>query len=317
MRLFFTALIILKVNCLFPFAIQKMAAQDANDEVKLFSAQLNRFLNVRDLTISQNGREVYFTIQSPNQEISQIACMKMGTKDWEEPTLMPFCDEYKYLEPFLTTDAKRLYFVSDRPLILSSNERKDFDIWYVERANEEDEWSGPFNLGSPVNSDLNEFFPSLSENNNLYITIESPSGYGKDDVYYCSWDGKNYSAPVLLDESINSNGYEFNAFISRDESFLIFTKYQTPDGFGSGDLYISKKGNDGKWQPAMNLGIPVNTKYMEYCPFYDESSETLYFTSKRNSIQSRKFNDISDFEQYINEGENGLSKIYQIKWKMK
>ena len=88
-------------------------------------------------------------------------------------------------------------------------------------------------MGSQVNSENNEFYPTLADNNNLYYTMESNSGLGKDDIYCCKWDGTNYSKPILLDTHINSDGYEFNAFISRDEQMLIYTKYNTDDGFGS------------------------------------------------------------------------------------
>lgn len=285
-------------------------------EVLPFDKILNQFLNVRDMTISQNGTEAYFTIQSPNQDISQIAYLKKKGSKWSKPMLLPFCDEFLYMEPFLTDNEQKLFFVSDRPLSDTTKQNKDFDIWYVERSNEKAAWSKPINLGKPVNTALNEFYPTLSANNNLYFTMESPNGLGKDDIYYSQWDGKKYSVPTMLDENINSSGYEFNAFVTKQENVLLFTKYQSKDGLGSGDLYISRKGKDGKWQPATNLGSPINTKYMEYCPFYDEATQTLYFTSRRNSIQPKKFKNITAFQQYLIEGENGLSKLYKTKLKL-
>ena len=55
---------------------------------------------------------------------------------------------------------------------------------------------------------------------------------------------------------------------------------------------------------------------MEYCPFYDEKKQILYFTSKRNNLKPRKFNNISDLSKHINESSNGLSKIYMISFKI-
>lgn len=106
-------------------------------------------------------------------------------------------------------------------------------------------------------------------------------------------------------------------FISKKENFIFFTKYNEKGGQGSGDLYISRRGSDGKWQKAENLGIPINTKFMEYCPFYDEKNQILYFTSKRNTISPKKFTTLSDFQEYVNEGENGLSKIYKTPFTIK
>jgi len=59
--------------------------------------------------------------------------MKKNQGKWSQPELLSFCDEYMYLEPFLSYDGKRLYFVSDRPIIDSVKVKKDFDIWYVKR----------------------------------------------------------------------------------------------------------------------------------------------------------------------------------------
>lgn len=285
-------------------------------EIKHFDKSLNQYRSVRDFCISKDGDEAFFTIQSPGQEISQLAFIRKKNNEWSEPELLSFCDSYMYLEPFLSSDNNRLFFVSDRPLTDVNRDKKDFDIWYTDRNSKDDEWSKPKNIGKPINSNLNEFYPSVSENNNLYFTKESPNGYGKDDIYFCKWENDKYSNPVILDQNINSIGYEFNAFISKKEDFIIYSKYNEKDGQGSGDLYISKKDANGKWKTAINLGIPINTKYMEYCPFYDEKNQLLYFTSKRNNIKSRKFNNISDFKIYIDESENGLSKIYMTSFKI-
>lgn len=298
-------------------------AQDSL-QVSLFDKSLNQFLNVRDFCISKDGMEAYFTIQSPDGVISQLATIRKISNAWSQAELLPFCDENSYMEPFLSDDGLRLYFASNKPQKDLKNTRnaeknslKDFDIWYVERGSNSDSWSDPVNLGLTVNSENDEFYPTLSKNNNLYFTMVSPNGKGKDDIYFCVWNGKKYASPVLLNDNINSVGYEFNAFISSDERFLLYTKYNAEGGKGSGDLYIAKKDATGAWQKAENLGAIINSKYMEYCPFYDEKTQTLYFTSKRNVLQSKDFKNLQEFQEYVNENENGLSKIYQVKIKFK
>lgn len=296
--------------------ISNLVAAQNKKEVIQFNKQLNQFHDVRDFSISKDGAEAYFTIQSPNKEISQIAVIKKENNQWLEPELLSFCDSYMYLEPFLSTDGNRLFFVSDRPLDNSTNVKKDFDIWYVDRAHKNSKWSEPKNVGKPINSDLDEFYPSVSENNNLYFTMDSPSGLGKDDIYFSKWENGQYQKPVLLNENINSSGYEFNAFVSKKEDFIIFTKYNEKDGQGSGDLYISKKDKNGTWGKSQNLGLPINTKYMEYCPFYHEETQTLYFTSKRIDMVTKDFNTISELKEYIDNSNNGLSKIYMTSFKI-
>ncbi len=288
-----------------------VSAQES--EVSLFDKNLNQFLNVRDFCMSNSGDEAYFSVQSVNQDVSQVVFIKKEGNIWSKPKIPSFCNEFMYLEPFLTSDGNKLFFVSNRPLDHTSKTKKDFDIWYVTRVNKNSPWSQPINLGNPVNTELDEFYPTLSMNNNLYFTLDSPNGLGKDDIYVSTWNGKNYSKPELLNENINSNGYEFNAFISEDESFLLYTKYGTKDGYGSGDLYKATKDENGNWQKSKNLGKDINSKYMEYCPFYNEKEQTLYFTSRRNSLKPKSFDSIEDFMNYTSNGENGLSKIYKVK----
>lgn len=286
-------------------------------QVSLFDKSLNQFLNVRDFCISKDGAEAYFTIQSPDGAISQLATIRKKNNTWSEPELLSFCDENSYMEAFLSDDGLRLYFATDRPRKDSKNSAKNFDIWYVEREANMVGWSEPINLGKTVNSENNEFYPTLSKNNNLYFTMDVPTGKGRDDIYFCAWNGKKYASPVILNDNINSSGFEFNAFISSDERFLIYTKYNADGGFGSGDLYMAKKDQNGAWQKAENLGAIINSKHMEYCPFYDEKTQTLYFTSKRNLLQSKDFKNVKEFQEYVNENENGLSKIYQVKIELK
>ena len=285
----------------------------AQEHVQVFDDLVHDFLNVRDFTISKEGDEAYFSIQSPSQEISQIVITKMKNGKWSQPEILPFCDENQYLEPFLSDDGRKLYFASNRPNSFST---QNFDVWFVERKSKKEKWSDPQNIGSPVNTELNEFYPTLTKKGNLYFTLDSPNGLGKDDIYFSEWNGKNYSVPQILSANINSSGYEFNAFVSPNEDLLIFTKHGEKDGYGSGDLYFSRKDSKREWSIAENMGLPINTKKMEYCPFYDFEAETLYFTSKRESLEKRKFLNLSDFQQYINSGENGLSKIYKVKIKL-
>ncbi|MFD2036824.1 hypothetical protein ACFSKL_18610 [Belliella marina] len=284
--------------------------------VEIAHDKLNEFVNLRDFCISSANDEIYFTIQSPFQEISQIAYMKKTNGEWTSPELMAFSNKFSDLEPFLSPDQTKLYFASNRPLNDTSNTEKDYDIWYIERADKQSPWSIPINLGEPINTGQDEFYPSVSKNGNLYFTLDSPSGMGKDDIYFSEFKDGIYLQPHLLDSAINSPGYEFNAFVSKNEDFLIFTKYNSEDGFGSGDLYISTKDINNNWTQAENLGSGINTKFMEYCPFYDEENEILYFTSRRNNIEKRTFENFESLKSYLTESENGLSKIYKVKYKV-
>jgi len=285
----------------------------AQKEVQPAFPHLIPYNNIRDLAISSNSKEAYFSIQDALGEISVLAVMKKVDMEWQEPEILPFSGQFKDIEPFLSPDNLRLYFVSTRPLSDTGTVAKDYDIWYVERSNIDEKWGEPINPGAPVNSKHNEFYPAITLSGNLYLTSDAPASMGKDDIFLCSWNGVTYDTPVALNDSINSEGYEFNAYVSPDESFMLFSGYNRKDGLGSADLYISYRKGEA-WTKAQNLGPAINSKYMDYCPFVDLSSGTLYFTSKRSRIKQRPaFQSIDQLKYELNSYQNGQSRIYKVK----
>ena len=123
-------------------------------------------------------------------------------------------------------------------------------------------------------------------------------------------DGK-YTTPVSLGSGVNSDKYEFNAFVAPDESFIIFTSYGRKDDLGRGDLYLSKKGNNNEWLPAKHL-TNLNSKKLDYCPFVDLTNNKIYYTTSRSAI-TNKLNEKKSFEEIINfikNAPNGLSRVY-------
>lgn len=274
---------------------------------------LREYQKIRDFTMTSDGKEAYFTIQSPLEEVAVIALIRKKGEDWTEPEIVTFSGQYRDLEAFLSPDNLRLYFVSNRPLNESLTEPKDFDIWYVEREGPGSEWGKPVNIGLPVNTEHNEFYPAITKSNNLYITSDRPDSKGQDDIFFCAWNNDQYSEPVSLSEAVNSDSYEFNAYVAPDESFLIFSGYNREDGYGSGDMYISFRDSENNWSAAVNLGENINSKYMDYCPFVNLRTGTLYFTSRRSSIQPiNNIQSMEDFKNVTNIYENGNSRIYMV-----
>ena len=284
------------------------------NKVEPFLSQIfSQFPNVRDIAISSEGDEIYFSVQSYVDEVSFIATSQKENSVWSNPEIVNFSGKYFDIESFLSADGLKLYFASNRPLNNAETKTKDFDIWYVQRENKNSDWSSPINLGEPINSPANEFYPSIANNNNFYFTCDESSTRGKDDIFFSKWENGKYSEPVSLSDSINSEGYEFNAFIAPDESYILFTAYQREDGFGSGDLYISIKDSKGIWTKARNLGTEINSDKMDYCPFVDTKTNTLYFTSKRSEINNPNegYSSIENFLNDLKKYDNGLSRIYK------
>lgn len=310
----------MRVSILFAFVVQLLNFTDvfSQNPVKPPNPALQYLNNVRDLCVSDDGREWYFTVQSPDQDLSQIVMIRKTGKTWSKPALLPFSGPFQDMEPFLSPNQKRLYFASNRTESDTSNTPKDFDIWYVERLATPALWSAkPVNAGPIINTAADEFYPSLSGSGTLYFTSVRPEGAGEDDIYEAVWNGTSYEKPTPLPAAVNDPGYDANAFISRDGTFLLFSKYRPEGGSGSWDLMISRKQNDGAWSTAQNLGPEINSNRMDYCPFYHEPSGILYFTSRRNALQPARFNDFEQYQSTLNSYQNGLSRIYSVQLDLK
>lgn len=300
---------------IFCFVFTNSFSQDGSSLVKpCLENIISKYPNVRDLAISPLGNEMYFSLQGYQGELSTILFVHLQKDSvYSEPIVAPFSGKYLDLEPSFSPDGLKLFFVSNRPLSPTSNEVKDYDIWYLERTNLTSDWSKPINMGAPINSSYNEFYPSITNSKNLYFTCDEGKTKGKDDIFVSKWVNGKYTEPESLSDSINSEGYEFNAFVSPDENYLIYTCYNRPLSSGSGDLYISYKLKSDDWSLAQNMGERINSAQMDYCPFVD-SKGTFYFTSKRNEL-SKTFDSIKNIDQILaelNKFQNGLSRLYKV-----
>ena len=269
-------------------------------------------VHVRDYALSQDGSEVYLTMESIAKDASQIIVMKRQGDGWSKPEIASFSGQFKDLEPFLHPNGLQLFFASNRD-VEQSAATQQFDLWQVTRSSFDSPWSKPKRLPEIINTaEGNEFYPSVASNGNLYFTETKETGLGKEDIYVSRWVDGNYTEPEILPETINSATYEFNAYISPDEKLLIFSSYGRADDMGGGDLYLSRY-VDGSWQVAVNMGPEINSKGLDYCPFYDFNKQVLYWTSNRSSLTeySGSTKTFDQWHDLYTHGENGLSKIYR------
>lgn len=86
----------------------------------------------------------------------------------------------------------------------------------------------------------------------------------------------NRTEPVELGANINSGRWTAHPFIAPDESYLIWDS-ERPEGFGSSDLYISFKQQDGSWGRAINMGDKVNSdKWDAYATVTSDGKYILF-----------------------------------------
>lgn len=115
--------------------------------------------------------------------------------------------EYSNRTPSVSKDGKTLYFASNMPGSVGG-----FDIFMVS-INADGTFGTPQNLGKKVNTDGNEGFPSIAENNRLYFSSDAHKGFGGLDVFYVDMDkatdARNLGAPV--NTAKDDFAFSFNA----------------------------------------------------------------------------------------------------------
>jgi len=265
---------------------------------------INSGLNNRDLTLSPQGDELYSTVTSPANQFAAIITSRKVDGTWTPPAIASFSGTWSDIEPMFTPDGQRLWFSSTRPK--PDRDGDDWDLWYMERT--ADGWSAPVNPGAPINSEANEFYPSIASNGNVYFTAERDIGEGSEDILRAVWEDGRYSRIESIGPGVNTGGFEFNAFVAPDESYVLFSAQGgRADAIGGGDLYLSRRSEDGTFAPAKILPEGINSAVLDYCPFVHDGR--LYFTSRR-------FEDTSPFETYeamsdaMSTPGNGLGDIY-------
>jgi outer membrane protein OmpA-like peptidoglycan-associated protein len=148
----------------------------------------------------------------------------------------------------------------------------------------------PRSLGEAVNSDLFEYWPSLSvDENTLFMTVLGPQNPEyppsrlqlQEDFYYSERVEGDWCERKNLGPPVNTNNNEGAQTVTADGGLIFFTACNRPDGHGSMcDLYVTEMKN-GRWSAPKNLGDIINTRYSEKHPAVSADGRTLIFASNR------------------------------------
>ncbi len=234
-----------------------------------FSSNINEF----NATFTPSGDHLYFTTNTKKGGDIMVIERKNGI--WQVRKKAEFTGRYQEVDPFVTPDGKRLYFSSNRP-VDGGEPRKDHDIWFVELTPTGIRGE-PRHLYHPSTIDLHDYYYTSSRGGSVYFSIMDYDENG--DLYYLP-SGLAESKPVKLESPINTEHTEHDPYIAPDESFLIFTSNR-PGGYGSADLYICFRLEDGKWTDPVNMGENINSSKYDYCPILSPDGKYLFFSSSR------------------------------------
>lgn len=145
-------------------------------------------------------------------------------------------------------------------------------------------------LSDVVNRFGMQYFPVLTADQEELIFTRrlGNSEVHDEDLVISRKDAKGeWTVPVSISDSINTVLNEGTCTISADGRKLIFTSCEGRGGYGSCDLYESRKiGN--KWTRPVNLGDGVNSSEWESQPSLSADGRTLYFVSDRRGGYGRR-----------------------------
>jgi outer membrane protein OmpA-like peptidoglycan-associated protein/YHS domain-containing protein len=193
---------------------------------------LNSKFNDGTLTKSADGNTVYFSSESfKDKQFEKVSKAKYSliylykaSKDgekWTNIKLLPFnSNEFSTGNPTLSRDGKTLYFSSNRPGGLGAT-----DIWKV-AVNSDDTYGTPVNLGNKVNTEGNENFPFIADDNNtLYYASTGKSGLGGYDNYQI--DLSKGTDAVNMGKPVNSEKDDFGFSFNKAKNIGFFTSNRT------------------------------------------------------------------------------------------
>lgn len=202
-------------------------------------SELNSKFHDGPVTISADGNTMYFSSDSFREgsfEKDKVNKLKLGknnlykaTKNgetWGNIKPLPFnSKEYSTSNPSLSRDGKTLYFSSNMPGSLGG-----VDIWKV--AVNGDEYGTPENLGAKVNTEGNESFPFIADDNaTLYFASSGKQGLGGYDVYQI--DLAKGSEATNMGKPINSEKDDFSFTFNKAKNMGFFSSNRN----GNDDIF--------------------------------------------------------------------------------
>jgi outer membrane protein OmpA-like peptidoglycan-associated protein len=183
-------------------------------------SSLNSKFHDGPVTISTDGNTMFFSSDSFREKLfekDKVNKLKLGKNNlyvaaksgdaWGNIKPLPFnSKEYSLSNPSLSRDGKTLYFSSNMPGSLGG-----VDIWKVSVTG--DTYGTPENLGKKVNTEGNESFPFIADDNStLYFASSGKQGLGGYDVYVIDLakgtDAVNMGKPVNTEK--DDFGFTFN-----------------------------------------------------------------------------------------------------------
>jgi outer membrane protein OmpA-like peptidoglycan-associated protein/tetratricopeptide (TPR) repeat protein len=143
----------------------------------------------------------------------------------------------------------------------------------------------PVNLGPNVNSRFDEYWPSLSaDEQTLVVTrLVNVQEFGRgvqEDFFFSNMTQEGWSFMKNAGYPLNTSDNEGAQSISANGKLMVFTVCNRKGVIGRCDIYYSIKEGD-QWSYPKNMGGMINSSAKETQPSLSADGRTIYFASDR------------------------------------
>ena len=163
-------------------------------------------------------------------------------------------------------------------------------IYFSEKN--EAEWGEPELMGKQVNMPgSTSSHPTVGRDSEtkqevIYFISDRPGGKGGTDIWYTEHNDENekFTTPSNAGDNINSIGSEMTPYYNVKTKTLYYSTNGKPS-FGGLDIFKAV-GERNKFEPSINMGIPINSKEDDLDFILYPNSKGGYFVSNREGGQS-------------------------------
>ncbi len=210
---------------------------------------------------TKDSKTMYFTrndfkkskTSSNRKMLLKIYRVRLINGTWSREEELPFnSDEYSVGHPALSHDEKTLYFVSDMP-----NGFGGKDIYEVP-IKDNGSFGKPKNLGKIINTDKDEMFPFVDEENTLYFSSNGHGGFGLLDIFKVVRDDIGSISVENMNRPFNSSRDDFAFIINKKENKGYFSSNRD-GGKGGDDIYGFAINKASKVDKKEKKGAEENT----------------------------------------------------------
>lgn len=243
---------------------------------------LNTAFHNANISLSPNGKEMFVYSDENGGDLYET---ELGDDSkWEKPKRLNGFINSPYLEnsAAVTSDDKKLFFVSDRPGGYGGT-----DI-YVAFKNKRGEWAEVQNLGSVINTDRDEEDVFVSANGqHIYFSSNGHAGMGDLDIYRSTFDSAamQWSEPLNLGYPVNSVENDIYFVLSGDERYAYISSLRE-NSVGDQDLYRVDLKN---WKPMTRKELME--KELTQAHLLTPVNVTATFNVPQNSIELKSVNE--------------------------